>query len=244
MVASNGVIETLDKLKWFVELLQPGDFSNDEICQLIGLNMIPNTVTEIAIFELLPNALFTLTGSFGMRLGNGESRPMYPLNTNSHVGASIIGQKTIWLENSDELFLKFPKSTHLFDTKLIGSLIATPIKVAGKTHGCLLVDGRDRSADERSIAILELIATIIGLKLSAKLTTTRVNSAIATSVLGLPLTVRELLLQELMAAGLTNKECAVNLGFSESTIRQDAVAMFAKLGVKNRRDAGDLLNKK
>ena len=239
-MASNGVIETLEKLKWFAELLQPGDFSNNEICQVIGLHMIPDTVTETAIFELMPNALFTLTGSFGTRLGSEEVRLMHPLNTNSHVGASIIGRKTIWIENKDELLTKFPNSTHSINTEVVGSLVATPIVVAGKTHGCLLVDGRDRSSDKRSIAVLELIATIIGLKMSAKLITTKVNSATAKSVLGLPLTMRERLLQELMAAGLSNKECAVNLGFSESTIRQDAVAMFAKLGVKNRKAAGDL----
>ena len=44
-----------------------------------------------------------------------------------------------------------------------------------------------------------------------------------------------------MAQGKTNREISDDLGYSESTIRQDAVSLFAKLQVKTRKEAGNLL---
>jgi DNA-binding NarL/FixJ family response regulator len=51
------------------------------------------------------------------------------------------------------------------------------------------------------------------------------------------LTARQLRVLSLMAKGMTNGQIARVLAFSESTVRQETMAIFRFLGVHDRRDA-------
>ncbi len=93
-----------------------------------------------------------------------------------------------------------------------------------------------------SLTYLKLIANLLSINLRREiLLALEIAGPIKGLLLGLPLTPREKDIQALMGSGSTNREISVDLGFSESTVRKDSVSLFAKLGVNNRKDAGDLL---
>jgi len=53
------------------------------------------------------------------------------------------------------------------------------------------------------------------------------------------LTERQLLVMQYLVVGITNRQIALRLGFSESTIRQETMAIYAYLGVKGRKEAAE-----
>lgn len=53
----------------------------------------------------------------------------------------------------------------------------------------------------------------------------------------LPLTERQLTILGLMAKGLTNPQIATRIGFSESTVRQETMAIYRRYGASGRREA-------
>jgi DNA-binding NarL/FixJ family response regulator len=58
------------------------------------------------------------------------------------------------------------------------------------------------------------------------------NSNVSNSILN----VREIGIIELIKLGKTNSEIAKVLGYSESTIRQDTIKIYRKLGISGRQD--------
>jgi DNA-binding CsgD family transcriptional regulator len=56
------------------------------------------------------------------------------------------------------------------------------------------------------------------------------------------LTQRQLLVLELMADGKTNATISNTLGYSESTVRQETIKIFFKLGCKDRKEAANYFN--
>lgn len=89
---------------------------------------------------------------------------------------------------------------------------------------------------------LELLGLMLATCFSTK---GKFNSGIAPQIveaeLNPLLTKREELIQIGMAKGFTNAQIALELDYSQSTIRQLAVELFTKLGVTNRVDADKLL---
>ena len=55
---------------------------------------------------------------------------------------------------------------------------------------------------------------------------------------------RQLVILKLISQGLTNIEISELIGYSDSTVRQESVRIFALLGCTNRRDAGRIYNEK
>ncbi|NDI24790.1 MAG: hypothetical protein EBY87_04585, partial [Actinobacteria bacterium] len=48
----------------------------------------------------------------------------------------------------------------------------------------------------------------------------------------------QFLILELIKENLTNADIATNLGYSESTIRQETIVIYRKLGINGRKDLG------
>ena len=240
LVMRQGLIDYLGELQRFCSILQSDVLTNDDICQLIGLGLIDGKMLDVAIFEISDAGTFTITGSFGARLGNKSLHVIFPLDTKSPAGAAMVLQRMQWLKNSEEMFEEFPESVYFPDAHLVGSLIALPISQLGRTIGCLLVEGEPTEYDPLLAAKLELIAAMMSHKISKKHLSKDYAAASKHALRGLPLTARETLVQEMMHDNHSNKEISESIGYSESTIRQDAVSLFAKLNVTNRKAAGKL----
>ena len=230
----------LESLTKFATLLQSNVLTKDNICQILGLGLIQGRTVEVALFELSDTGTFVITGSFGARLGKKADHVVFPLDTKSPVGAALITGKIQWMESSQQLFDEFPESIYFPDAHSIGSLIAIPISHLGRTTSCLVLEGNPRRYDRLTAMYLQLVVAILSLKLGCNEAPSGQIQASKELLRGLPLTSRELIVQEMMHDNHSNKEISESIGYSESTIRQDAVSMFAKLNVTNRKAAGKI----
>ena len=233
-------LHALKRLLKFSMLLQSDLITPDGICQVLGMGLFPNEVCENAIFEVSQESTCEATGSFGPHLGPRAKHLVFPLDQNSPVGAAIILEKTLWIASNKQLGAEFPEMISLPNFELIQTVIAVPIVLLGSVIGCLVIACKERESTPNRVAGLELIVSLIAKQFIRDRNSPAIKNSSKGTLRGLPLTDRERLIQEMMSQGLSNKECSINLGYSESTIRQDAVSMFAKLHVTNRKQAGKL----
>jgi DNA-binding CsgD family transcriptional regulator len=214
-----------------------------ELCQIISLKLFPNESAHgIGIFELGPDGEYNLNATFGVPPQAQAVWSSGNISINCPVVEAMRTSEVVCVSSAEELKNRYPEHFARHNEETASAIIAVPIRKFGSSLGVFAIFGRRFSIDEDCRAFLELVAGLIALKLN-------LNSAAQPNQQAgkeLPLrdealTNRERLVQGLMKLGKTNAEIADELGYSESTIRQDAVSMFSKLGVKNRKEAGDLL---
>ena len=228
----------------FIQILQSEIVTKDDICQVVALSLFPKDPPNgVGIFELNANGTFSITSTFGLLDGMKENFQNVPLSRLSPAATAMRENRIIFVETNEQLALEFPDTRSMAYPLALAPSVSIPIRKLGITIGALVLQGKSGSMDDECRDFLYLVATIIGSHLKPT-GETKIEITIATKgvLLGLPLTKRENQVQILMGDGKTNRQISDELGYSESTIRQDAVSMFVKLDVKNRKDAGNLLH--
>jgi DNA-binding CsgD family transcriptional regulator len=228
----------------FIQILQSEIVTKDDICQVVALSLFANNPPKgVGIFEINTNGTFSITSTFGLMDGIKENFQNVPLSLISPAATAMRENRIIFVETDEQLALEFPDTRSKVYPLALAPSVSVPIRKRGITIGALVLQGKSGSMDAESRDFLYLVATTIGSHLKPT-GETKIEITIASKgvLLGLPLTKRESQVQFLMGDGKTNRQISDELGYSESTIRQDAVSMFAKLDVKNRQDAGNLLH--
>jgi DNA-binding CsgD family transcriptional regulator len=210
---------------------------------LVSLKLFPDrTSSGVGILELSSGGELTLRSSFGIPEKAQEVWATYSLANSSPVIEAMRTSETVVVSSVNEMLQRYPEHAGCHEPEDLSPVIAVPIRKLGSAVGALLITGSDVHVDNNCRQFLEIVAGLIALKLNT-------NSMIGEASLisnrhprfDDTLTKRELLVQAMMKRGKTNNEIGEALGYSESTIRQDAVSMFIKLGVKDRKSAGELL---
>lgn len=223
--------------------LQTKELHLDDVCRILALDTFSNRhVSAVMIFKLNTNATCSIVASFGLSDQLKLDRQNIPLAHNLPSTVAIRMNDSIWIPTQlaiDEQFQDLAKFT---DTPKYNSLYALPIRKFGAPVGSVVILGDRLTMDGGIKKYLELL----GLMLASRFLSTdqyidRLPTKKSDGKLDQKLTKREELIQVGMAKGFTNAQIAIELGYSESTIRQSAVELFSKLGVTNRVDAGKLL---
>ena len=217
--------------------------TQSDYCKIIGLMIFPeNPPKTVSFFTIHSNGTYSLTHSFGFPENLEELSNPVTLEISSPIVDSIRNSRVVWVENLEVLNLEYPNWAKDSPIKFCAPIIAIPLLNRGVAVGALCVTGTREELSADSITYLELIANLLSVNLRREiLLALEIAGPIKGFLLGLPLTPREKDIQAMMGGGSTNREISVELGFSESTVRKDSVSLFAKLGVNNRKDAGDLL---
>jgi DNA-binding CsgD family transcriptional regulator len=233
----------LESASEFAKLLQTGILTLDDIAQILALDIFSSLLPQgTGIFEITSAATYRSLGAYGCMAVIKSDRQDVPISSLTPVAMAIRTNRIVVVENNRKLMADFPGSKEVPFLPDANSFIAVPIHRSGMTIGGFGVAGGIEIASPLSLPFLELLGTLMAEKLTSNaVTKIEINIASKGLLVGLPLTKREGVVQIMMGDGKTNREISDELGYSESTIRQDAVSMFAKLDVKNRRDAGDLL---
>jgi DNA-binding CsgD family transcriptional regulator len=223
-------------------LLQSNLLTNDDICQIIAIELIPGIdIKGVAFFESNKDSSLTLTAVYGYseegknKIHVRRSDGAYPLML------AITRNKVIFIEDLKQMFADYPGTQQQSHLDIRVPIIIVPLHKLGITIGAISIEGGNLTNTSQTVKFLELLGAMIVPKLNAvNVSKVQFSEGSKEVIRGLSLTKREHLIQARMADGKTNKQIAKELGFSESTIRQDAVNLFAKLGVNNREDAGVL----
>lgn len=241
---NNEVTKVFARLGSFLELLHSNVLTRNELCQILATTLVPPRTVDVAIYEVSQLKTFRLTGIYGGDIPPNLLAMKFPLNTDFPVGAAILNREIVWMEDFHQLKQEFPLALNEVEAETHASFISVPVFYRLKIVGCITITGQMRPPDSLSIAILELIALMVAPQLVNNVLDISRSTEGKIGLKDSELSVRELLVQEMMSQGKRNIEIAKQLGYSESMIRQIAVSLFAKLNVHSRQDAGDLFDNK
>ena len=220
--------------------LQSYELELEDLCRILTLDTFKYLSARITyIAKLNNNATVSVLTSFG-ESENIENFQFLPLSTHTPTTKAIISNEIVWIPNKEKLDEEFPL-VNATKRRAYESMYVVPIRKFDSPIGAFAVVGENLPMNDVIRADLELLALMIATRFSNKGDYIESLPTIATKKVHLEtLTPREVLIQKHMKNGLTNAQIALELGYSESLIRQAAVTLFAKLGVSNRVEAGKL----
>ena len=237
-------MEYLERARSLATIFQSQELQEPEICLVVSLKLFPHVpACGVAIFELSKDGNYALNATFGIPEDSQNVWATGQITESSPVVDAMRTGEVICICSEQEMTQRYPAHAAKHTKQSRESVIAVPIRRMGSTVGAFAIIGSAVEVNKECGLFLEIVAGLIALKLEGQASRSGSDGSIAGHpALRTELTKRQLLVQSMMKQGKTNAQIADELGYSESTIRQDAVSMFIKLGVKNRRAAGELLS--
>lgn len=208
-----------------------------EICRHLVLDTFKAlNPRSIYLGEIVSNGSLRMRSSFGFDELQIERWGEIPLNAKIPVTESISRNKCIVIPSKEEFFQKYPAVRDLgeIDTNW-NSAIAVPIFPFGAFF--LVLHGEPKKDGEFE-AFLRTIGNLLALSL--RQSEEMLHSASEKSLIKRSqqeeLTTRQKVIVELLAKGYTNVEISKEIGYSESLIRQETIAIYAFMGVSGRKE--------
>ena len=165
----------------------------------------------------------------------------YSINDELPPTDAIKNNSLIWIADNEDWRRDYPKLAQFPTDEVAKTFITWPISARNSSMcvlGILLHETRRPSPDE--VSFLEAVGSLIALQISLDSFIT--NKVADEDVIKL-LTRRQREILHGMSDGLTNLQIANELGFSESTIRQETMRMYEVLQVAGRKEAIQKYNK-
>lgn len=209
----------------------------DEVAQYLVLQAFADeTPWQATIYEVGPDSLLRLAGTFGLADGRGDLHEHSCLD-DPVLGRSLRGEV---LHRAD---VSSSTATASQEPRLDGHQVIWPLMTPSRLTGVLQIRFHDEpdlnSVTERLTELTPPIA--LALDLSAVHGARRrlggaANSHSRSNTDG-ELTARQREVLRYMAQGMTNGQIARVLKFSESTVRQETMAIYRTLQVRGRAEA-------
>ena len=224
--------------------------SIEQIAQHLVLRLLaPMHPRGILISLCSADGNLHLAGSFGF--GPGVVTPFEHLSLweASPLSESVRSGEPLVITTAPEMERRYPWL--VTEAMPASPLVAWPLNLPNERVGVVEVFFANDLDEEQITRELGGIAAILALYLSligtAQQASNRINDGQA-NVTTLPdrdgnghrpssLSERQLQILTLMAGGLTNTQIALRVGYSESTVRQETMAIYRYFGVGGRRDA-------
>lgn len=224
--------------------------SIEQIAQHLVLRLLaPLHPRGILISLCSPDGNLHLAGSFGF--GPGVVTPFEHLSLweASPLSESVRSGEPLIITSADEMQRRYPWL--VTDAMPASPLVAWPLNLPHERVGVVEVffgTDLDETTVTRELggiaAVLALYLSLIGSAHQAghgsgdaSATVTALPERDGSAARPTQLSERQLQILTLMAAGLTNTQIALRVGYSESTVRQETMAIYRYFGVGGRRDA-------
>ena len=225
------------------------------ICQFLVLHLTwPATARSAALARCTQDGGLVLEGTFGVTKDLAVSYHRMPLFEGTPMADSVISHGPIIIPDTGELSARYPTVSDDLRTdpgySPASSLIAVPLmSYAGPagSMGIFFENAREHLDD--LVPLIEAIGSVVALRLDDESDSQRLHPSSVVRTLGTspatsgtdptssPLTNRQMEVLRLMAQRMPNHDIAVAMGYSESTIRMEATAIYRALGVPGRHEA-------
>lgn len=239
----------------FVEYLSVGEKSLEEIlnhCVLATLR--PLNATSAFIWQLDSDGLVQEIAKFGTSVDVRSAYPMtYKLSDKNPVCDSVRSRSLLWINIDGEAWAsEYPDLAQLHTLVGPRTLICFPIEHAGTPIAVMAIFCDSiPDPDAHVEAFLRTIGNLISLNVNRQYIEGRRDSKNSGTYLSkkvglesVDLTERQEIILRLMSEGRTNAGIAEMLGYSESTIRQETIKVFAKLKCHGREEAAEIYRKR
>jgi DNA-binding CsgD family transcriptional regulator len=224
----------IQKISEFSNFLANSPKSYHAIAQFLVMNTFraDNFLTAM-IIELTENGLTCPIGGFGWDQETFDSFPDRSINAISPITNSIRKNEITFFANNAVLAIDFPDYI-LNDPEGWVSGVAIPVYPMG---GMCFVSSQPLELTHEKLIILTAIGSLLGLY-GSRLPTELVREAIRVNekinLDQAALTDRQLVIAGLLERGFSNSQIGLEIGYSESLVRQETVSIYKKLKVTGR----------
>lgn len=225
-----------DHLSQFIQFLQTPSLTRFDVCLFLFKKSLSFLDPKsIFIVKVSPNRTFGVEGSYGFSEMQVASFAEVPIDSDLATSRSIRENRIVWAgSNADRN--KTYSEVHNRNFFAAGAqMVVWPLRRLGLPVGAVACFfDQPTSASPHIDNYLTILSDLISLRFFS------IIEDVGSSVIPNPhqeLSDRESKVLELMGKTLTNHEIAAELDFSESTIRQDTMSIYRKMGVNGRAEA-------
>lgn len=201
--------------------------------------LVPIGANQIFISQLHPDGMVRPIDAFGYSEEQLDGWREFPLSEKLPVTDAIRNDQLIWLAEHDDWAREYPELLNYSGDLASQTFIALSVDIHGAPAGALGMMSKEQiHPTPELISYISAIGGIVALYFS------RINHGRFAQVVrgneganGEFLSPRQMRILDLMAQSFTNPQIAKELGFSESTVRQETMRIYQILQVSGRKDA-------
>ena len=224
----------IDELLSYIRTSNPDPMA---LCQFLVLRTFEEIKPKSVHFQRIePDGRIVHFAQFGFSQGELDSWSTITVNDQVPSADAIKHNDMVWLADRENWIRDYPNVVAHYLPPDAQTYATWPVTVRGHYMtliGLTLNQSLPLTPELRSC--LEIVGGLVGLHLSMEEVAAHAQAREVTPWDLLTRRHRDIL--AMIADGLTNVQIATELGFSESTIRQDTIKIYEILGVSGRKEA-------
>ena len=206
----------------------------DELTRLLALRIFDSWSCEtVMLFTVKAQGKLTLTSCYGV----SDANVVHEIVLSDHPALSSVLSKggISWGESGARLGRLIPSSLH---PSVRGAVVIAPLnRVTIPEQVLILTFAQPLPENPASEPFVRAVVSLLELRLAMMGGTDLRRSADENGEEHTGFSERQMLVLQGIRDGMTNRSIAEQLGFSESTIRQETLRIYQALGVNSRGDA-------
>lgn len=225
-----------EKILAFSNFLARPPKSYNEIAQYLVMNTFSEeSFLTIYIGELTETGVVCVLGGFGWNAIEYSAFTDLPIQAKFPITDAIRTNEVIVLKHDAAFEVEYPLMTEIKTSVEWISGVAIPVYPIG---GMALYSSKEIELTQSMKVFFVAIGSLLGLyasRLPTSLVEVAINVKQKIDLPQIPLSDRQLVIAGLLEQGFNNAQIAEEIGYSESLIRQETVAIYRKLQVTGRK---------
>ena len=222
------------------EYLSRPEITTAQLSQFLILKTLqPIKANQIFISRLHPDGMVRPIDAFGYTDDQMSGWREFPLTEKLPVTDAIRNDQLVWLADSSDWHREYPELAKYPGDLATNTFISISIDIYGAPAGALGIMSQSQvQPTPELISFISAVGGMVALCLS------RINEGRYAQIVRGPINMnqnflspRQMRILELMAQDYTNPQIGKELGFSESTVRQESMRIYQILQVSGRKEA-------
>jgi DNA-binding CsgD family transcriptional regulator len=193
--------------------------------------------TALYIAEITEDGYLSLTGGFGFEKSAIANWGRFPLTAHIPVTDSVRNDRCILIDSVEEIFERYPSVSELGDFSTDwGAAMAWPMLPYGVGFSFLQIAPTNSEEFEDFLRLVGSVVTLYLLDKSNASPVPEFRGTKSKKIAPTVLSPRQKVILEMLSKGATNAEIALEVGYSESLIRQETMEIYRIMGVSGRKE--------
>jgi DNA-binding CsgD family transcriptional regulator len=210
--------------------------SYNEVAQFLTLRILDEYQPFcLYIAELIETGVLCPLGSFGYESKDIVNFQEVSLQEKTPMTLAVSSSQVVIVPNKEEDLAKFTVLEVMESNPNWSTLISVPAYPNGGFTFLSSIPFKNGELDRLFLTAVGSLVGLYGQSIPPALVDAARIATEQSNLEGFPLTQRQLVIAGMLERGFTNFEIAQEIGFSESLIRQESVAIYQKLNVSGRK---------